>query len=90
MIKEIPFTKMHGIGNDYIYIDCMERVPENLPQLAIEMSDRHTGVGGDGIILICPSECADFKMRILMQMAPKRECAATAAAVSDAMSTNPD
>lgn len=64
MIKEIPFTKMHGIGNDYIYIDCMERVPENLPQLAIEMSDRHTGVGGDGIILICPSECADFKMRI--------------------------
>lgn len=64
MIKEIPFTKMHGIGNDYIYINCMERVPENLPLLAIEMSDRHTGVGGDGIILICPSECADFKMRI--------------------------
>ena len=64
MIKEIPFTKMHGIGNDYIYINCMERVPDNLPRLAIEMSDRHTGVGGDGIILICPSECADFKMRI--------------------------
>lgn len=64
MIKEIPFTKMHGIGNDYIYIDCMDRVPDNLPRLAIDMSDRHTGVGGDGIILICPSECADFKMRI--------------------------
>ena len=55
---------MHGIGNDYIYIDCMDRVPDNLPRLAIDMSDRHTGVGGDGIILICPSECADFKMRI--------------------------
>jgi diaminopimelate epimerase len=64
MIKEIPFTKMHGIGNDYIYINCMERVPEDLPHLAIEMSDRHTGIGGDGIILICPSDCADFKMRI--------------------------
>lgn len=64
MIKEIPFTKMHGIGNDYIYINCMDRVPENLPLLAIEMSDRHTGVGGDGIILICRSDCADFKMRI--------------------------
>ncbi|WP_295731723.1 diaminopimelate epimerase [uncultured Muribaculum sp.] len=64
MIKEIPFTKMHGIGNDYIYINCMDRVPDKLPRLAIEMSDRHTGVGGDGIILICPSECADFKMRI--------------------------
>lgn len=55
---------MHGIGNDYIYINCMDRVPDKLPRLAIEMSDRHTGVGGDGIILICPSECADFKMRI--------------------------
>lgn len=55
---------MHGIGNDYIYIDCMDRVPDNLPRLAIDMSDRHTGVGADGIILICPSECADFKMRI--------------------------
>ena len=64
MIQEIPFTKMHGIGNDYIYINCMKRVPDNLPQLAIEMSDRHTGVGGDGIILICPSDSADFKMRI--------------------------
>ena len=42
----IHFTKMHGIGNDYIYIDCMESTPERLPELAQEMSDRHTGVGG--------------------------------------------
>lgn len=60
----IPFTKMHGIGNDYIYINCMESVPERLPQLAVEMSDRHFGVGGDGIVLICPSEEADFRMRM--------------------------
>ena len=63
-MEEILFTKMHGIGNDYIYIDCMNGCPANLPQLSIEMSDRHCGVGGDGIILILPSEIADFKMRI--------------------------
>lgn len=60
----IRFTKMHGIGNDYIYIDCMESTPDRLPELAIEMSDRHFGVGGDGIVLICPSEVADFRMRM--------------------------
>lgn len=63
-MEEILFTKMHGIGNDYVYIDCMNGCPANLPQLSIEMSDRHCGVGGDGIILILPSEIADFKMRI--------------------------
>lgn len=60
----INFTKMHGLGNDYIYIDCMSSTPEHLNDLSIEMSRRHTGVGGDGIILILPSEIADFKMRI--------------------------
>lgn len=60
----IRFTKMHGIGNDYIYIDCMTSIPERLPELAREMSDRHMGVGGDGIVLICPSDTADFRMRM--------------------------
>lgn len=60
----ISFTKMHGIGNDYIYIDCTGKTPDRLPELSIEMSNRHTGVGGDGIILILPSICADFRMRI--------------------------
>lgn len=63
-MEYINFTKMHGIGNDYVYIDCMERCPGNLASLAREMSDRHKGVGGDGIILILPSGEADFKMRI--------------------------
>ncbi len=58
------FTKMHGCGNDYVYIDCREEVPENVEELAIRLSDRHKGIGGDGIILICSSEKADFLMRI--------------------------
>ncbi len=64
MSSEIKFTKMHGIGNDYVYIDCMTSTPDNIPQLAVEMSDRHTGVGGDGIILIMPSDKADCTMRM--------------------------
>lgn len=60
----MKFTKMHGCGNDYIYIDCREGVPDNISDLAIRLSDRHKGVGGDGIILICSSDKADFLMRI--------------------------
>jgi len=60
----LRFTKMHGIGNDYIYIDCRNGSPANPEALSRLLSDRHKGIGGDGIILICPSESADFKMRI--------------------------
>ncbi len=63
-MKEITFTKLPCIGYDYIYINCLDEEPDNLPQLSMRLSDRHTGIGGDGIILICPSDCADFKMRI--------------------------
>ena len=63
-MEEILFTKMHGAGNDYIYINCLDSVPENVEELAIAMSDRHTGVGSDGLILIMPSEVADFRMRM--------------------------
>jgi diaminopimelate epimerase len=59
------FTKMHGAGNDYVYIDCFsESVPADIPATAIAISDRHTGVGGDGMVLICPSEVADARMRM--------------------------
>ena len=59
------FTKMHGAGNDYIYVDCFhETPPQDIPQTAIAISDRHTGVGGDGLVLICPSEVADARMRM--------------------------
>lgn len=58
------FTKMHGTGNDYIYIDCTLEIPEDLPGLALRLSHRHFGVGADGLICVCPSQRADFRMRI--------------------------
>lgn len=59
------FTKMHGIGNDYIYVDCINDPLKSDPhQLAVKISDRHFGVGSDGLILICPSERADVRMRM--------------------------
>lgn len=63
-MNEIVFTKMHGLGNDYVYIDCPDGLPRDVENLAIKMSDRHKGIGGDGIILILPSEKADCMMRI--------------------------
>ncbi|HOP53813.1 MAG TPA: diaminopimelate epimerase [Bacillota bacterium] len=61
---DLKFTKMHGCGNDYIYFNCFEQSIENPEQLAVALSDRHFGIGGDGIVLICPSEVADAKMRM--------------------------
>ena len=55
---------MHGCGNDYIFLNCMEGVPDDLPGLARRLSDRRFGVGGDGIICVGPSRRADFKMRM--------------------------
>lgn len=62
MLKK--FYKMHGIGNDYIYFDCMNEELENVEELAIRLSDRHFSIGGDGVILLCPSTVADCKMRM--------------------------
>ena len=56
------FTKMHGLGNDYIFLYCPQGEPEEAETLARQLSRRHTGVGGDGLICICPSEKADFRM----------------------------
>lgn len=58
------FTKMQGTGNDYIYVDCTRETPPDLPALAIRLSKPHFGVGSDGLICICPSEKADFRMRV--------------------------
>ena len=55
---------MHGIGNDYIYFDCTKEEIENPNELSIKLSDRHFGVGGDGIVLIMKSDVADFRMRM--------------------------
>ena len=55
---------MHGIGNDYIYFDCMNKEIAEPEKLSLRLSDRQFGIGGDGIILLCPSEKADIKMRM--------------------------
>lgn len=63
-MKKLFFTKMQGIGNDYIYFDCFKQEIKNPNELAVKLSDRHFGIGGDGIVLICPSKVADAKMRM--------------------------
>lgn len=60
----MKFTKMHGCGNDYIYVNCFTEKIEEPSVIAKKVSDRHFGIGSDGLILICPSETADFKMRM--------------------------
>ena len=65
----MKFTKMHGLGNDYVYIDCTNKknIINNPNEFAKKVSDRHFGVGSDGLILICDSDKADFKMRMFNQ-----------------------
>ena len=58
----MKFTKMQGIGNDYVYVNCFQEKIAAPSDLAVRISDRHLGVGSDGLILICPSEIADFQM----------------------------
>ena len=61
----MKFTKMHGAGNDYVYVECFAQpMPEDAAGLAQTVSDRHTGIGGDGLILICPVDGADAEMRM--------------------------
>ena len=61
---KLNFTKMHGCGNDYIYINCFDTYINSPEELSVLLSDRHTGIGGDGIVLILPSDTADAKMRM--------------------------
>jgi diaminopimelate epimerase len=60
----MEFTKMHGLGNDYVYVNCFSETVENPEELAITVSNRHFGIGSDGLILVCPSEIADARMRM--------------------------
>jgi len=60
----MKFTKMHGAGNDYIYVNAMQEQVLNPSEIAIRVSDRHFGIGSDGLVLIMTSECADFRMRM--------------------------
>ena len=64
-MKSLEFTKMHGAGNDYIYINGFTQHIENPADIAIKLSDRHFGIGSDGIVIIHPSKIADFRMQML-------------------------
>lgn len=61
---KLPFTKMHGISNDYVYVNAFVSKVDDAPAVARKVSDRHTGIGGDGLILICPSNTAHARMEM--------------------------
>ena len=61
-MSTLRFTKMHGIGNDYVYVDCFSSRVADPAALARRVSQRRTGIGSDGLILICPSSAADCRM----------------------------
>lgn len=75
------FTKMQGCGNDYIYVNAMEERVESPGRLAKAVSDRHFGIGADGLILIGASKTADFRWKCTTPTARRARCAATASAV---------
>ena len=56
----MKFTKMQGLGNDYVYVNCLQEQVKNPSEVAVKVSDRHFGIGSDGLILINPSKVADF------------------------------
>ena len=60
----MKFTKMHGIGNDYVYVNCFEETVDDPERVSELISDRHFGIGSDGLVLIMPSDKADFRMRM--------------------------
>ena len=80
----MKFTKMQGLGNDYVYVNCFEETVNDPEKLAIAVSDRHFGIGSDGLILITPSEVADCRMD-MYNLDGSRGCAATASAVWENM-----
>lgn len=63
-MTSLPFIKMHGIGNDYVYVDCFENRVADPPALARRVSPRNTGIGSDGLILVAPSDSADCRMEM--------------------------
>lgn len=60
----MKFTKMQGLGNDYVYVNCFKEKIDNPPEVAKIVSDRHFGIGSDGLIMINPSKVADFEMEM--------------------------
>ena len=77
----MKFTKMQGLGNDYVYVNCFEETVNDPEKLAIAVSDRHFGIGSDGLILITPSEWQTAAWICTIWTVPAARCAATASAV---------
>lgn len=75
MERKIEFTKMQGLGNDYIYVDVMKYPLPDPERYAVEWSRPHTGIGSDGLVLIGRSDRADFSMRIFNATDRRRRCA---------------
>ena len=79
---QLHFTKMHGCGNDYIYLDCRETgLPAEIAVWSQKLSRRHFSIGADGIICICPPLTATPPCGCSTRMAPRAKCAATGCAV---------
>ena len=74
----MKFTKMQGLGNDYVYVNCFKETIEDPSAVAKFVSNRNFGIGSDGLILICPSETADFQM---VMYNAEGKCAGTVSAV---------
>jgi hypothetical protein len=77
----MKFTKMQGAGNDYVYVNGFEERLTNPAEVARRVSDRHFGIGSDGLILILPSTVADVRLQMFNADARNRRCAATESAV---------
>ena len=82
----MKFAKMQGTGNDYIYVNCFDESIDDPPAAAKFLSDRHFGIGSDGLVLILPSNRADFRMDIYNSDGSQVRCAATPRAASQSMS----
>ena len=83
---------MHGLGNDYIYVNCLQETIDNPSEVARTISDRHFGIGSDGLIMILPSSKADFKMRMFNPDGTEGSCSACHSrhAFSASQARNPD
>ena len=64
VVRGMKFVKMEGLGNDYLFLNCLEGEPPELPRLAKTLSDRHFGVGADGLICVKPGQAGDFTMEM--------------------------
>lgn len=82
----MKFTKMHGCGNDYVYVNCLEEKINNPNKVAKFISDRHFGIGSDGMICICPSDKLILEWPCITLMVQKEPCAEMVSAVLQNMS----